>query len=78
MPRQRADQNEQLKSGFNQKWTLNSYDKSYGDQFGCVIRYHRNLYNLSVKEHKVNNLYSLEAAKLISGIILNDIVMHKK
>lgn len=77
MPRHRADQEGSLKEGIGQRWVLNSYDKSYSDQFGFMIRYGTE-YRLSFKGQDLITVYSLITAKLISTIILNDIIMNKK
>lgn len=59
-----------------QNWLQNSYAKTFADQFGFVIEYGER-YRLSYRGEEVVVVYSLQAAKLISTIILNDIIMNK-
>lgn len=66
------------KEPIGQKWVNNSYSKTYSDQFGFVIHYSDRIYHLKYKGEPITTLYSVEAAKLISTIILNDIVVNKQ
>lgn len=59
-----------------QNWLQNTYQRKYSDQFGFVIEYGER-YRLLYREKEMVVVYSLQAAKLISTIILNDIIMHK-
>lgn len=66
-----------LKESMRQNWLQNSYNSTYSDQYGFVIHYGKT-YRLEFKGKEIVTMYSLTAAQLISTIILNDLVMHKK
>lgn len=70
---------QEIKEDLKQNWKQNTYQRHYTDQFGFRITYGVGVYHLFYKENEVTTmqLYSLQAAKEISIIILNDIIMHK-
>jgi hypothetical protein len=67
----------ELKSDMSQKWIYNSTKRTHSDQFGFVIHV-GNEYRLCYKGESICSLHSMPAARMISTIILNDIIMHKK
>jgi hypothetical protein len=73
----REDKEIELKDSMGQNWTSNSYSRYYQDQFGFVIYYAKN-YRLEYRGRAIATVHSLVAAKLISTIILNDIISNKK
>lgn len=73
VPKKKA---EAYKEDMKQNWLINSYARHMTDQFGFKITY-GTTYSLSYKDTPVITVHSLQAAKLISTIILNDIIMNK-
>jgi hypothetical protein len=67
---------EAYKEDMKQNWLINSYARHMTDQFGFKITYGKT-YTLYFKDNPITTLYSLQAAKLISTIILNDTIMNK-
>lgn len=67
---------EEYKEGLKQNWQHNSYTRHYTDQFGCKIEY-GNRYTLYIHDKEILKCWSLEAAKQISLILLNDMIMNK-
>lgn len=57
-----------------QNWTQNNYARTYQDQFGFTIRYGS---HYQLEHHGVHliTLNSLQAAKDISTIYLNDLII---
>jgi hypothetical protein len=67
-----------LKDSIDQQWKV-SYDRTiHRDQYGNEIHKLKNTYVLYRKQVKVIEVNRLYTAKLISTIILNDIVQFKK
>ncbi len=66
-----------LKEDLQQKWVINSYQRTYTDQFGFTISYGTKI-RLNYRERWQIELQSIAAAKLISSIFLNDYVMNSK
>lgn len=77
MPAPRKVIEASLKEDLKQNWTNSSYQKEYTDQFGFKIRYGTRIW-LRYRDNWEIPVHSVAAAKLISTIILNDIVMNKK
>jgi hypothetical protein len=69
-----------LIEGLGQKWSLNSYRKIYTDQFGFEIYYGnaQAKYQLRMKGVFILEFNSLQAAKVVSTIILNDKILNGK
>lgn len=69
-----------LESTLKQNWLLNTYGKHYTDQFGFKIEYQSRkvTYRLTYKDELDLTVNSLTAAKMISTIYLNDVIMFKK
>lgn len=65
----------ELKSSMKQNWLQNSYQKTYADQFGFVIKY-GSQHTLIYQGEPVVTVHSLVAAQLISTIILNDKILN--
>lgn len=68
---------ELYKDGMSQNWAQNSYQQNWSDQFGFVITY-GSCHTLFYKKKEVYSFHSLDAAKVVSRVILNDIIMNKK
>ncbi len=68
---------QQLQVADLQKWNMNTYSKTYADQYGFVIRYGY-VYRLEHDDQFVVEVHSLSAAQLIAAIILNDLILNKK
>jgi hypothetical protein len=66
-----------LKETLSQKWTYNTYSKLYYDQFGFVVHYGEQ-YALYWHDQFIVKCLSLSAAREISLILVNDIILHKK
>lgn len=66
-----------LKSDFDQHWSHNTDKTIARDQYGNEIHRLRKTYVLYHKHQKVIEVHKLHTAKLISTIILNDIVHYK-
>lgn len=65
-----------LKEDLNQKWIHNTYSRICSDQFGFVIHCGKK-FKLEYRESHIITVNLLDAAKLISRIILNDMVLRK-
>lgn len=76
MGRTQILQEQELREDLKQVWRQNQYQRHYEDQFGFRIDY-GTTYHLFHMDKEITVTYSLAAAKLISRIILNDIVMNK-
>jgi hypothetical protein len=66
-----------LKSDIDQRWMANTDKTIYRDQYGSEIHLLRETYVLYRKHEKICEVNKLHTAKLISTIILNDIVHYK-
>jgi hypothetical protein len=72
-----SDIEKKLQSGIDQRWMMNSDKTIYRDQYGNEIHALRETYVLYRKHEKIIEVNKLHTAKLISTIILNDIVHYK-
>lgn len=66
-----------LQADFDQRWMMNSDKTIYRDQYGNEIHALRETYILYRKHEKICEVHRLHTAKLISTILLNDIVHYK-
>lgn len=66
---------QEYKESLKQNWTQNYYSSIYSDQFGMVIHYGER-YKLEHNGIHVITVYSLAAAKEISLIYLNDLILN--
>lgn len=76
MPAARKKIELSLKEDLKQNWIHNTYSKVCSDQFGFVIHCGRR-FKLEYKGDYIITVNLLDAAKLISRIILNDMVLRK-
>lgn len=68
---------QKLKDEIGQNWRDTDNHRTYRDQFGNEIHKTQNGYMLYRMNEKVIEVNRLATAKLISNIILNDIVLYK-
>jgi hypothetical protein len=66
-----------LKGDLDQRWLMNENSTMHRDQFGNEIHKTGKTYILYCKQVKVCEVHRLHTAKLISTILLNDIVHYK-
>lgn len=66
-----------LKTDIDQRWMENSDKTISRDQYGNEIHRLRDTYVLYRKHEKICEVHKLYTAKLISQILLNDIVHYK-
>lgn len=66
-----------LKADLDQHWMMNESSTIHRDQYGNEIHKVKDSYILYRKQVKIIEVHRLHTAKLISQIILNDIVHYK-
>lgn len=66
-----------LRSDIDQRWIANAEKTIYRDQYGSEIHALKETYVLYRKQEKICEVHRLHTAKLISQVILNDIVHYK-
>lgn len=66
-----------LKADLDQRWMANENSSVHRDQYGNEIHKVKDTYILYRKQVKIIEVNRLHTAKLLSAIILNDIVHYK-
>lgn len=77
MPESIEKTEQKLKANIDQRWMDNTDKTIHRDQYGNEIHKLRKTYVLYRKQEKIIEVHRLHTAKLISAIILNDIVHYK-
>lgn len=77
MPESIEKTEQKLKANIDQRWMDNTDKTIHRDQYGNEIHKLRKTYVLYRKHEKIIEVHRLHTAKLISTIILNDIVHYK-
>jgi hypothetical protein len=68
---------DKLLEGLGQRWRVNQSHTIFNDQFGFAIYKHHDQFILYYKEKKISVFNNLATAKMVSTIILNDIINYK-
>lgn len=66
-----------LKGDLDQRWLANENSSMHHDQYGNEIHKVKDSYILYRKQVKIIEVHRLHTAKLLSTIIMNDIVHYK-
>lgn len=72
-----ADIETKLKSGIDQRWLCNEDNDRHKDRYGNEIYKTGGKYILYRKQVKIVEVNRLHTAKLISTILLNDVILYK-
>lgn len=76
MPSPRKQIESELKEDLKQNWVANSYRRVHTDQFGFEISYGTKI-TLNYRNQWQIPVQTISAAKLISKVWLNDVILNK-